>query len=364
MPDEPGVGVGAASSRVGLTGESLRAIREMQASLDAVLNPGKRLRQQLDETFGALRQLQNTYGVGSEIRRMEENRKRLLASFTRNAIPDDFQIGSAVRAAHQAISAFRSDVGGAAAALALLRQGGAPASIAEHIRRLAEPYGGFRQISELRDMSISPAFEAAKTLRELKLPVIEIEAAAAVSVGLDPQALLDAFSPEEASNDDVCAGSDPDGVSLTRRIPALDFWNAVNLLLTILLAFYADYSSQTAEKRLSGKIEAAHEIQRRQLLQVEGLLLELLRRSEDVDAPSSGCLQALHRPAHVRDVYTGGRIGVVLPNQLVRQTARRGKWALIEYFDFGRQQRQEGWVLKKYFARAPSCKVPPSEILT
>lgn len=245
------------------------------------------------------------------------------------------------------------------------------ADFSRRIAEIARPFEGLQQQwkvpSVLMD-SFATLRAADALLAGLRLPVIDLAAAAAISaawgpegierqlrnLGIDPGTFGIEVDSANAGLTFVVSSNQVGG----RRWP--DVYTLLGLLLAILVPLYQEWSSAQMEARLTGRIadlDQAHARQERQLQALEELLRQVIEQQVFI---ASDCYVVRRRPALIRERPESGSavLSSVFPNQLVNVTQVQGKWIHVEYYDWLAQEDRIGWALKKYFSRVRSCAGP------
>lgn len=243
------------------------------------------------------------------------------------------------------------------------------ADFSKRIAELVRPFAGLQQhwkIPSVLTDSFATLRAADAVLAGLRLPVIDLAAAAAISAAWGPEGIErqlrnlgidpDAFGSEADTSSSALAlaGNEVCG----RRWP--DIYTLLGLLLAILVPLYQEWSSAQMEARLTGRAEDlahAHARQERQLQVLEKLLRLVIEQQTPI---ASECYVVRERPALIRERPESGSaiLSSVFPNQLVHVTHAQGKWIHVEYYDWLAQEDRNGWALKKYFGRVHSCPAP------
>lgn len=229
---------------------------------------------------------------------------------------------------------------------------GVVADVAALLRPLESMRGTWEMPDVLRD--VLGSMKAADALLRIHGPIVSMESAAAVAAlwgdegvrrQLSVLGILDFDAPDETDKPEARI-----------HIPAPDFWNLISLILALLVPLLQEWKAARDGAVLNGRIDELHAAQLRQKKQLDAIE-HLLHQALAEKRARNVCYVTRERSAKVRESSEPGArvIATVFPNQVVTLIERRGKWILVEYYDWLSQETMTGWVLKKYLQRMPSC---------
>lgn len=181
-----------------------------------------------------------------------------------------------------------------------------------------------------------------------------------LAMGLDPAKYLDSYWNEDTAEEETSQAHKhaplvPRSLADARHMVQVLLWHVVaGIIVETLLAYYGWHPHIDKLTERTTRIE--------QLLNdlptvLEPIVERALRR-ELSDHRVSYVVR--DRTARLRALPESGSttIATIFPNQVVTFLGESGKWIKVEFYDYARQEVQEGWVLKKYLQRLPELRTP------
>jgi hypothetical protein len=190
----------------------------------------------------------------------------------------------------------------------------------------------------------------------VSIPTIDWASASALANALGPEGVEKQLSlvGVEADGSLQEMQESPQAGILSR--PQSDVVALVSLILTILLAIYAELSSR-AQRAEDAKFQSQATVNMEaQARQIQSLTALLDRALVQAAARREERFVVRERTATVRSKPVSGASieGKLLPREVVRAISREGKWVQIDYYHWFYQEYRSGWVLKKYLERVPA----------
>lgn len=131
-----------------------------------------------------------------------------------------------------------------------------------------------------------------------------------------------------------------------------------SLLLTLLIFFYQEVSSQQDKAKTEAFQTEATKTQQVQAQQIQSLTVLIERALIQAAKVQEERFVVRERIAAVRSEPEHGAfvLGKLLPNEVVRAIDKDGKWIEVEYYHWLHEEYRTGWVLKKYLDRVPASR--------
>jgi hypothetical protein len=130
----------------------------------------------------------------------------------------------------------------------------------------------------------------------------------------------------------------------------------LSLLLGILFFIYQEYSNRLQQASTEAFQKQATATLQAQANQIQSLTLLIEQALVQAAQTPDERLVVRGRPATVRSKprHGAGVEGQLMPNEVVREISRDGKWIEVEYYHWLHEEYRTGWVLKKYLERVPA----------
>lgn len=235
----------------------------------------------------------------------------------------------------------------------------------ERFSELAEPYKGL-----LGAVNSNTAY--AKTIKEIteqhdwmkgiQLPVIDSATATAIAAiwghaGVMRQLQFFGIEYQQFFTEDESENTQ--GLQQF-KIPPIDFWTAISILLAIMTFIYQVRDSTQTENRLVSEMQLSRAEARKGTERI-GQLLQTLIDARQPQEEGKIQFAVRSRVATIRKspLSGSGVIAEIFPNQVVTLLDEDGKWIEVEYFDWIKQEFRTGWTLKKYLIRVPTSLQHP-----
>lgn len=203
-------------------------------------------------------------------------------------------------------------------------------------------------------LDVTGAFKGIQgQLGKVTLPIIDLASARALSEmlgreGVDAQLALLGIGQDGSLQ---APAANPEKGLLSRgqsdAVALLSF--LLSLLITLVIFAY----QETSSRKDKAKAEAAQKAQAQQIQHltelIEKALLEAAEAPDERFVVRGRIATVRAKPQHGAPVE-----GKLLPNEVVRAIARRGKWVHVEYYHWVAEEYRTGWVLKHYLERVPA----------
>jgi hypothetical protein len=145
-----------------------------------------------------------------------------------------------------------------------------------------------------------------------------------------------------------------EGIGLSRK--TLELMALLSFIAAFLIPFLQELSLDKWQEKTDAELAVHRQLLEKHQRQLEALSKLVERAIEKEAQRDDQRFVVLDRVALVRvDPEPGSSvIAKLLPREVVRRVAEKGKWIQIEYYDWLRQEYHSGWSLKKYFKRVPA----------
>jgi len=198
------------------------------------------------------------------------------------------------------------------------------------------------------------------SIGKLTLPVIDWPSAAALAKllgeeGIQAQLRALGIRPDGTLLEDgEVTPEHEEGIGLSRK--ALELMALLSFIAAFLIPFLQELSSYKWQEKTGAELAVHRQLLEKHQRQLEALSKLVERAIEKEAQRADQRFVVLERVALVRaDPVPGSSIiAKLLPHEVVRPVAEKGKWIQIEYYDWLRQEYHSGWALKKYFKRVPA----------
>lgn len=198
-------------------------------------------------------------------------------------------------------------------------------------------------------------------LKQFQLPIIDAATANAIASlwgreGVEKQLKTFGFEYNQLF-DHLDTKPSKSHTPVKLKIPPIDFWTAISILMAILMFAYQVRDSAQMEDRLAAEIKKS----KHEALNSNQLIGQLLQTLIDMRQPNEdGEVQYVVRTrvTKIRIAPKAGSkvVAEIFPNQVVTLVGNNGKWIEVKYFDWLKQEVRTGWILKKYLIRVPAIK--------
>lgn len=364
--------------------EAMKQSSKFERKWLEALKPAFEHYSRLDELskLSSLSQFENQFGVASRMAKEMVEQSRHLASFIepisqlRESILLSDQVSKAMASSNLAWNNAARELAESLSATSSAMRMSAEISkqMADisslHLDRFAEltkPYKGLLDSMAIDSYAVKAAREIGAQhnwAKQFQLPIIDSAAAAAIAAvwgreGVEKQ--LKSFGVEyQQMLDGIASPQEPGQGASKIRVPPVDFWTGVSILLAILMFIYQLRDSAQMEDRLTSEIRLSRDAAKDESQIIEQLLKALI---ESKQPNESGEIQFVvrSRVATVRTSPSAGTavVAKIFPNQVVTLLDENGKWIEVSYFDWLNQEVRTGWVLKKYLVRVPTGRLDP-----
>lgn len=362
-----------------LAGNTIYA--QMAKELKALQSPAMSIAKHYEDLLGSSSAIGSAFKAWQESERAQREqmrkmfdsiadiRKSVLGDTTTQQLIKELTDGSSMRSQMKAIADQALGIGSVAKMLAqqaedsraqtkkLLEGLGVRSSIQsylkdfEHINKLwkvpNEVLGLMGSVKELQEQL---------GLSKVALPTIDWGSAVALARAMGPEGIQEQLAllgiePDGSMN--PIAGLPEKGILSKKQTDAITL---ISFLLIFVIFFYQEHNSSLQQVKTDAFHAQTVPMLQVQSQQIQNLTTLIEKTLVQAAQEPEERLVVRERIATVRSKpeHRSAMEGQLMPNEVVRQTDKDGKWVEVEYYHWLHEEYRTGWVLKKYLERVPA----------
>ncbi|WP_269631007.1 SH3 domain-containing protein [Pelomonas sp. BJYL3] len=362
-----------------LAGNTIYA--QMAKDLKALQSPAISIAKQYEDLLSSNSAIGSAYKAWQESERaqlekmrkmfdpMADIRKSVLGDATTQQLVKELTDGSSMRSQMKAITDQALGIGSVAKMLAqqaedsraqtkkLLEGLGVGSSIQSYLKDFEHINKQWKVPNEVLGL-MGPVKELQEQLGlgKVALPTIDWGSAAALARAMGPEGIQEQLAllgiePDGSMNPK--AGLPEKGILSKKQT---DVITLISFLLIFVIFFYQEYNSslqQAKTEAFQAQTAVMLQVQAKQIQNlttlIEKTLVQAAQEPEERLVVRDRIATVRSKPEHGSAIE-----GQLMPNEVVRETDKDGKWVEIEYYHWLHEEYRTGWVLKKYLERVPA----------
>lgn len=362
-----------------LAGNTIYA--QMAKDLKALQSPAISIAKQYEDLLSSNSAIGSAYKAWQESERaqlekmrkmfdpMADIRKSVLGDATTQQLVKELTDGSSMRSQMKAITDQALGIGSVAKMLAqqaedsraqtnkLLEGLGVGSSIQSYLKDFEHINKQWKVPNEVLGLMGSvKELQEQLGLGKVALPTIDWGSAAALARAMGPEGIQEQLAllgiePDGSMNPK--AGLPEKGILSKKQT---DVITLISFLLIFVIFFYQEYNSslqQAKTEAFQAQTAVMLQVQAKQIQNlttlIEKTLVQAAQEPEERLVVRDRIATVRSKPEHGSAIE-----GQLMPNEVVRETDKDGKWVEIEYYHWLHEEYRTGWVLKKYLERVPA----------